>query len=86
MDINPQQILTNLKIEDTYEMKELGKEMYEHFGKGSGRKIFPLFSSPTFTHLAIKDAWRDYLKWSNEKGKNSFEYFMGCLIKKMKRG
>lgn len=58
-----------------YEYQELGDEMYRHFGKGSGRKVYPLFSSFKYTHRQLRDAWETYKK----TGKHSFDYFMGVL-------
>lgn len=66
---------------DTYEMRDLGDEMYQHFKKWDkkiGRKIFPIFSSQRFTHRAIRDAWKEYQNHLDKP----FEYFMGILQKK----
>ena len=80
MDIDINKYLNSFQVKETFEYKELGDEMYRHFGKGSGRKIFPLFSMNKYPHNAIRDAWKAYL----ETGKKDFNYFMGVLNKLVK--
>lgn len=67
--------------QDVEEMREfeyqcLGDEMYKHFGKGTGNKIYPLFSSFRYTHRMIRDTWNEYLKHHSGK---PLEYFLKML-------
>ena len=61
--------------EKSTESTELAREIYNHFGKESGRKVYPLFSNPRYTHRQIKDAWKAF----KNTGQTDWKYFCGIL-------